>query len=79
MPSYIYEDQKTQKVVEVIRSFSEYQVPPTREEVGADLTDEEYSQADWLRLLRHPSDTKSHRTYIQPVGKGWDTPGSWSR
>ncbi len=49
MPMYMYVDKKTDKQVEVLRNFSEYNVVPTLEESG--LTPEEYTQAEWERRI----------------------------
>ena len=45
MPLYDWCDKKTGKVVSVIRTFSEYEVPPTQEE-APDAVDPE-----WERLV----------------------------
>lgn len=44
MPIYRYRDVKTGKEIDVLRSFAEYETPPTKEE-GADGTEE------WIRVL----------------------------
>ena len=41
MPMYLYKDKNTKKVIEVLRSFDEYETPPSREE-AAELSDNEY-------------------------------------
>jgi hypothetical protein len=50
MPLYTWRNNKTGREVEIIRHFSEYETPPTREEAN-DWSDEEYSEADWERLI----------------------------
>lgn len=50
MPIYRYRDKKTGKQVDVIRSFAEFEQPPTAEEgtrAGVELTGDE----DWERVL----------------------------
>ncbi len=49
MPMYLWRDNVTTKEIEVIRGFKEYEVPPTKEE--APLSEEEFSAANWERLL----------------------------
>lgn len=46
MPLYTWENKKTGKQVEVLRSFDDYQVPPTKEEAGEEVIPE-----DWNRLI----------------------------
>lgn len=43
MPIYRWEDKKTGKKVEVLRSFKEYDVPPTKEE-APDVEDPEWER-----------------------------------
>lgn len=45
MPMYLYEDKKSGKRIEVLRSFKEYDVPPTKEE-APDIEDPQ-----WERLI----------------------------
>lgn len=49
MPMYPYFDETSKKEVEVIRNFSDYDIPPTQEE--AQMSDEEYKEAKWKRLI----------------------------
>lgn len=81
MSVYIWEEARTGVIVEVDRPIRDYQVEPDYEECVASgiMSEDDFRETQWLRLMRHPNDTKSHRTYIQPEGKGWDTPGRWSR
>jgi len=51
MPVYVYEDQESKVIVEVIRSFDEYEKVPEREEVGDLLTDEQFTLAVWKRIV----------------------------
>jgi len=50
MPIYNYKDTNTEKVVEVIRAFSDYEKVPVREE-ASNLTDEEFQVAVWERFV----------------------------
>lgn len=50
MPLYKYVDKKTNKEVEVIRQFSEYEIAPTREE-AKEMSDSEYTEAEWSRIV----------------------------
>ena len=50
MPMYLYKDKNTKKVIEVLRSFDEYETPPSREE-ATELSDDEYQNAEWERVL----------------------------
>ncbi len=78
---YLWEDTLTGIIVEVDRPIRNYEEPPDSEECVESglMTKEQWLKSEWMRLMRHPNDTKSHRTYIQPEGKGFDTPGRWSR
>jgi hypothetical protein len=49
MPVYVWFDKNSEKEIEVIRTFDEYQVPPTQEE--STLTEEEYLAAKWEKLI----------------------------
>lgn len=49
MPVYVWVDKSSEKEIEVIRTFDEYQVPPTQEE--STLTEEEYKAAKWEKLI----------------------------
>lgn len=52
MPLYDWQDNRTKKQVLVMRSFAEYQEPPTEEEaVKEGLTEDEAKEADWERLI----------------------------
>jgi predicted nucleic acid-binding Zn ribbon protein len=52
MPIYVYRDKETDKKVEVIRDFKDYQIEPSVEEAkDYGLTDDEYSKATWERIL----------------------------
>lgn len=50
MPLYAWLDKKTEKKVEVLRSFVDYEIPPAREEAG-DMSNEEFRDADWERQI----------------------------
>lgn len=50
MPLYRWKDKKTKKEVEVIRTFSEYENPPTLEE-KEDMSAEEFLDAEWERIV----------------------------
>ena len=50
MPLYNYVDKNTEKAVEILRKFDDYEVHPTKEE-AKDLTQEEYDAADWERRI----------------------------
>lgn len=63
MPLYLFHDRKTGKKVEVLRSFADYEIPPTKEE-DPTLTGEE----EWERLLGNFTLTKS------PT---WGSKGNW--
>lgn len=81
MNSYVWEDAVTGKIVVINRPISQYTDEPDYEEaVGSGImTEDEFRETEWSRLMRHPDDTKSHRTYIRPSDGKWDTPGDWSR
>lgn len=52
MPLYIHKDAQSGKNVEILRSFKEYEEKPTLEEaLAAGLTEEEYTAAQWRRVL----------------------------
>jgi len=57
MPMYEWKDNKSGKKTTVLRSFDGYLDPPTKEE-SPDLTEEEFQQADWERVINAPSITK---------------------
>lgn len=61
MPLYCWEDKKTGKQVEIMRSFDEYRDLPLREE-AKELTDEEFAAAEWTKILGTPNVVK---------GRGW--------
>lgn len=50
MPFYKWVDRNTDKSVEILRSISKYDVPPSSEEAAV-LTAEEYKKADWIRHI----------------------------
>ena len=50
MPIYCYRDKNTEKTVEVVRKFADYEVVPTVEE-ASEFSEEEYKDADWERVL----------------------------
>lgn len=68
MPIYTYRDKKTQKTVEVVRKFDEYENVPTKEEASG-LTELEYNEADWERIMG--SGIKVTRS------PGYGTKGNW--
>lgn len=49
MPLYPYYDETSKKEVEILRSFNDYDIPPTQEE--AKMSDEEFKVAKWKRLI----------------------------
>ena len=62
MPMYIHRDRNTQKELEVLRSFADYQVPPmlvgenaneedVKSATQAGFTPEEMANADWERVI----------------------------
>lgn len=51
MPIYQYKDKRTGKQIEVIRRFSDYQIPPTLVEADKVLTKEEFDSAEWERVI----------------------------
>ncbi len=52
MPIYPYNERNSKKTVEILRSFEDYKVPPTLEEaLKAGLTEEEYANADWQKVI----------------------------
>lgn len=66
MPMYTWEDQRSKRIVDVIRSFAEYEVPPTKEEVP-DLEDPE-----WVRQIGSQINVTK--------GNGWGSgKGYWAR
>jgi len=48
MPLYTYTDKKTNKSVDVLRSFADYEKPPLREELP-NMDNEEFNAAEWVR------------------------------
>jgi hypothetical protein len=48
-PVYVWFDKTSEKEVEVIRTFDEYNIPPTQEE--STLTEEEYNKSNWEKLI----------------------------
>lgn len=50
MPIYCYKDKNTEKTVEVVRVFSDYDKIPTKEE-ATELSAEEYTAAEWERVI----------------------------
>jgi hypothetical protein len=68
VPLYCYEDKKTGKQVEVLRSFDEYEKTPDRDE-AKDWTAEEYAVAEWQRVLGTPQLVR---------GRNWSgSKGNW--
>jgi hypothetical protein len=52
MPLYPWKNLKTQKEVEVMRTFDEYKEPPTLEEALAQGMDEgEFNEAEWFKVI----------------------------
>jgi hypothetical protein len=52
MPLYNWIEKKTDKEVEILRSFSKYSDSPSKEEaLEAGLTEEEYATADWIKVI----------------------------
>lgn len=56
MPGYVWKDKKSQKEVEVIRAFSDYEKPPTEEEAPG-LEDPEWERqiGAGQKLMRGPN------------------------
>jgi hypothetical protein len=87
MPVYVYEDQESKVIVEVIRSFDEYEKVPEREEVGDLLTDEQFTLAVWKRIVsskisvsRAPGwghGRKGYWTLFFMISGGIDVLSSW--
>lgn len=71
MPVYVYLDTVTEKVVEVIRGFDEYENPPEREETLDVFTEEEFLNASWKRVV------SSNITVTKGKGWGWGKKGHW--
>ena len=67
MPQYIWIDLNTNRDIDVIRPFSQYEDKPTREEASK-WTDEEWANAKWERRIGRVSITKN------PY---WGQKGSW--
>lgn len=68
MPIYQYIDHSTAERIEVVRTFEEWEAPPTREEAHQ-WTDEEYQNASWERVIGVPGVVK---------GQGWGGgKGNW--
>lgn len=63
MPLYLWLDKKTGRTVEVMRSFAEYEKPPTEEE-APDMAD-----ADWERQI------EGGQSVVK--GQGWGGKGTW--
>lgn len=45
MPMYTWQDKKTEKRVDVIRSFADYELPPTEEEAPG------FQDPEWVRVI----------------------------
>lgn len=64
MPVYIWKEKKTGREVEVIRHFSDYEIPPTEEESGLNP-----KKTKWERIIG---------TGIRTVrGSNWAGKGNW--
>jgi len=69
MPIYDWLDKKSQKQVAVLRHFSEYEKGPTKEEAVAEgLTEQEFTDAEWERLIG--AAIQVHRAWGWGGGKG---------
>lgn len=57
MPIYTWIDKKSSKKVDVVRTFDDYQVPPTEEESGIAPQDADWERliGDGQRIIRGPS------------------------
>lgn len=54
-PIYVWRSLETDKKVEVLRSFKDYQVPPTEEEKDGDPTpDDKWTRVIHTFTLQHP-------------------------
>lgn len=51
MPMYMWQDRKTDYEVEIIRTFSEYEVPPQDDDLPSE---EQGKDRDWVRLISAP-------------------------
>ena len=70
MPMYSWIDETTGKSVDIINSFDNSERPPLREQVDADMGDEEFGRAVWRKILNAPGVVK---------GYGWGGgKGNWS-
>ncbi len=49
MPMYTWVDSTSQKSVDVIRSFADSEVPPAREDTEKQMTDAEFTAAQWTK------------------------------
>jgi predicted nucleic acid-binding Zn ribbon protein len=52
MPFYSWKDKNTNVEVEVLRAFSNYDNPPSYKEVDDQMTEEQYGNAEWERLIK---------------------------
>jgi predicted nucleic acid-binding Zn ribbon protein len=69
MPIYTYRDRKSGAELDVIRTMQENGILPSRDGVGGLLTDEQFSSADWERLI-------GGGVTVQK-GEGWGGKGYW--
>lgn len=70
MPLYDWVDKKSGKRVTILRHFSAYEEKPTQEEAVQDkMTPEEYTEAEWERLIG--VDIQVHK------GTNWGAKGFW--
>lgn len=68
MPQYQYLDKKSEKTVDVIRTMSESDLLPTREECR-NFTDQEFTTAEWQKLIGRVTFTR---------GSNWTgSKGNW--
>lgn len=73
MPLYVWLEKKSGKTIDILRSFDDYQVPPTEDEaLGAGLNEEEVGEAEWEKRLG---------TGIQVIrGDSWGgSKGNWGK
>lgn len=69
-PLYCWEDKKTDRKLEVMRAFAEYEEIPTREECSG-WTDEEYQAAVWERLIY------GTQRMVRGPNWGYGSKGNW--
>lgn len=67
VPLYSWLDKTSEKVVEVIRTFDDFRVPPTVEEAKADWPDIDFSDAKWERVIQASN--------FHLNGRGWAKDG----